>query len=129
VSAAIGDGDGDGQGVPPPPGDGDGPVFAETWQADAFATVQTMVDAGVFTPHEWSDALAAAITAAHRAGDPDLGNTYYDHWATALEALCTANGLVTEAAVNRRQREWESAYEETPHGQPVELSASRLTEA
>ena len=107
-----------------PPGDADGPVFAETWQADAFAMVQVLVDAGVFTPTEWSDALGAAITAAQAAGDPDLGDTYYEHWAAALETLCTAKGLLGTDVIDRRQRAWESAYEHTPHGQPVELSAA-----
>ena len=108
-----------------PPGDADGPVFDETWQADAFALVQTMIDAGVCTPAEWSDALGAAIRAAQHAGDPDLGDTYYEHWAAALEALCTAKGLVDGAAIDHRQHEWASAYEHTPHGQPVELAAAR----
>ena len=106
---------------PLPPGDADGPAFDETWQADAFALVQTMVDGGVFTPAEWSDALSTAIVAAQQAGDPDLGDTYYEHWTAALESLCTRKGLLSGPSIDRRQHEWESAYEHTPHGQPVEL--------
>ena len=68
--------------------DDSGPVFAEPWQADAFAMVIALTDAGVFTSAEWSDALGAAIRSAQTAGDLDLGDTYYHHWVAALESLC-----------------------------------------
>ena len=105
------------------PGDADGPVFAEAWQAEAFATTMAMLDAGLFTWPEWSNALNAAITAAQLAGDPDLGDTYYQHWLRALEALCRAKGALDVAHIDQRQHQWRTAYERTPHGQPVELAA------
>ncbi len=105
------------------PGDKDGPVFAETWQADAFAMVVALTDAGVFTAAEWSDALGAAIRAAQADGDPDVGDTYYEHWVAALESLCEANGEIAAEVLDERQDAWRRAYENTPHGQPVELSA------
>ena len=107
--------------TPIAPGDANGPVFAETWQADAFALMHGLVDAGVFTLAEWSTALGSAIAMAQQAGDPDLGDTYYEHWTVALESLCTAKGLLTESSIIERHQQWESAYERTPHGQPVEL--------
>lgn len=105
------------------PGDEGGPVFDETWQADAFAMVVALTDAGVFTAAEWSDALGAAIRAAQAAGDPDLGDTYYVHWVAALERLCASLGGIPAEVLDERQDAWRRAYENTPHGQPVELAA------
>jgi nitrile hydratase accessory protein len=99
------------------------PVFAEAWQAEAFAMVIALTDAGVFTAAEWSDALGAAIRAAQAAGDPDLGDTYYDHWVAALESLCVTRGAIAKAALDTCQNDWQRAYENTPHGQPVELTS------
>ena len=85
-----------GSGAPTLPGqprDGDGPVFAEPWQAQAFALTLKLHEAGHFTWREWAVALGAEIDAARARGDPDLGDTYYRHWLTALERLAAEKGL------------------------------------
>ncbi|MFN0027000.1 MAG: nitrile hydratase accessory protein [Acidimicrobiales bacterium] len=107
------------------PQDPDGPVFAEAWHAEAFATTMALLDAGWFSWSEWSNALNAAVTAAQQAGDPDLGDTYYHHWLVALEGLCRTKGAVETRQLDARQQQWRTAYERTPHGQPVELEAAR----
>ncbi len=78
-------------------GAGDAPVFAAPWQARAFATVVALHQAGRLDWPDWAARLSAAIEAAQAAGDPDLGDTYYDHWATALEGLLAESGLVAPA--------------------------------
>lgn len=105
------------------PQDPDGSVFAEAWQAEAFATAMALLDGGLFSWSEWSNALNAAITAARQGGDPDLGDTYYHHWLVALEGLCRTKGALDVAHIDQRQHQWRTAYERTPHGQPVELDA------
>jgi nitrile hydratase accessory protein len=97
------------------------PSFDEPWQAEVFAIVEALLDAGRFSPAEWTAALSSAITAAQRAGDPDEGDTYYEHWFAALEALCGAKGLLTTTELDQLQDAWRAAYQRTPHGQPVEL--------
>jgi nitrile hydratase accessory protein len=97
-----------------------GPVFTEPWHADSFAMVVALIDAGVITPAEWSDALGAAIRSARAAGDPDLGDTYYQHWLAALESLCVARTGIQRAEIGECQNDWRRAYENTPHGQQVE---------
>lgn len=103
------------------PADDGGPVFAEAWHADAFALAGALIDAGLITPAEWSDTLSQAILDAQAAGDPDLGDTYYDHWTEALTRLCASKGLVPPDELAQREQAWRDAYEQTPHGQPVEL--------
>jgi hypothetical protein len=68
--------------------------------------------------------LSQEIKAAQERGDPDLGDTYYQHWLNALERLCIAKGLVDRETMHQRQEEWRHAYHHTPHGQPVELVAA-----
>ncbi len=109
--------------LPLQPHDDDGPVFAEPWQAQAFALAVKLSEAGVFTWPEWSEALGTEITRAQAEGDPDLGDTYYDHWLRALEGLVAAKGVVDFEVMNQRKENWRRAYLNTPHGQPIELAA------
>ena len=104
-----------------PPGSHAEPVFAEPWQAQAFAMALQLHQRGLFTWPEWAAALAAQISAAQAAGEPDDGNTYYRHWLAALEALVAAKGAASAAQLARCARAWAHAAHRTPHGQPVLL--------
>ncbi|MEO7854435.1 MAG: nitrile hydratase accessory protein [Rubrivivax sp.] len=99
-------------------------VFAEPWQAQAFAMVLTLHRAGVFSWPEWATALAQQISLAQGAGDADTGETYYLHWLAALEGLVAAKGLSSASDLERCRRAWKQAAERTPHGQPIELSSA-----
>jgi len=76
---------------------------------------------GLFTWPEWADALAAQIASAQAAGDADLGDTYYQHWLAALEALIAAKGASSIEELACYQRAWDHAADRTPHGHPIEL--------
>jgi nitrile hydratase accessory protein len=102
----------------------DEPVFAEAWHAEVYALVHALLERGVVTDAEWTEALSDAIRAARAAGDPDLGDTYYEHWLVALEAVCAAKGLAAGPSVDQRAAAWRDAYLRTPHGQPVELGTA-----
>ncbi|HEY6620136.1 MAG TPA: nitrile hydratase accessory protein [Steroidobacteraceae bacterium] len=65
----------------------DSPVFNEPWEARAFAMTLALHERGVFTWPQWAEALSREIDRAHALGDADLGDTYYQHWLRALEAL------------------------------------------
>lgn len=114
--------------LPSLPRDEDGPVFAEPWQAQAFALALALHQAGYYTWSEWAAALSAEILAAQRNGDDDLGDTYYLHWLNALESLCQAKFAMAPAELVARKEEWHRAFLETPHGQPVELKSGRPRE-
>jgi hypothetical protein len=47
--------------------------------------------------------LARCIAAAQSRGDADLGDTYYDHWLAALEALLASKGLVSQQSLENHQ--------------------------
>jgi nitrile hydratase accessory protein len=110
--------------LPRPPRDESGPVFAEPWQAQAFALAVELSHQGHFTWKEWTGALADELAAAANRGEPDDGSRYYEHWLAALERLVTAKGLSEAAALLARKEAWAEAYRHTPHGKPVELAAA-----
>jgi nitrile hydratase accessory protein len=107
--------------LPRLPRDEGRPVFAEPWEAQAFALAVKLSEQGHFTWTEWAAALADELKAAGRRGEPDDGSRYYEHWLTALERLVTAKGLAESSALLTRKEAWAAAYRTTPHGQPVEL--------
>ena len=109
--------------LPSLPRDEGGPVFAEPWQAQAFALAVKLSEAGHFTWKEWAATLADELKAAADRGRPDDGSQYYEHWVAALERLVTAKGLADEDALRERKDAWADAYRHTPHGQAVELGA------
>jgi nitrile hydratase accessory protein len=107
--------------VPGIPCDREGPVFREPWEAQAFAMTLALHERGLFTWVEWAEALAAQITAAQAAGDPDAGDTYYRHWLAALEGLVARKGASSGDELARYRHAWDHAADRTPHGQPIEL--------
>jgi nitrile hydratase accessory protein len=80
-------------------------VFAEPWQAQAFALVVKLSEAGYFTWNEWSAALAAELAEASRRGEPDDGSRYYEHWLATLERLVAAKQLVAPTSLLARKEE------------------------
>lgn len=107
--------------LPRLPRDEGGPVFAEPWQAQAFALAVRLSEQGHFTWTEWSDALGAQLRAAAERGEPDDGSRYYEHWLAALESLVTEKKLTDATKLIERKDAWAQAYRATPHGQPVKL--------
>ena len=75
------------------PRDSDGPIFSEPWQAQAFAVVVELTEAGTLTRQEWADHLGAVLKEAEERGEYDTGQRYYDHWLTALERVVVDKNL------------------------------------
>ena len=70
-------------GLPRLPRDTQGPMFAEPWQAQAFALTLKLHEGGAFSWTQWAKALSVEL-----ARDPeDDGSRYYEHWVAALEGL------------------------------------------
>ena len=75
------------------------PVFAEPWQAQAFALTLELSARGYFTWAEWAARLGEALKEAAGAAPPqrrgarDEGAQYYRCWVAALERLAAEKGL------------------------------------
>ncbi len=103
------------------PRDRDRLVFREPWEAQAFAMAVKLHETGHFTWSEWAGCLNAEIRSAQTRGDPDLGDTYYEHWLAALERIVVEKGLLAGRSLADRKIAWARAFHDTPHGRPVEL--------
>lgn len=108
--------------LPGLPRDTEGPIFAEPWQAQAFAMAMALRDAGVFTWSEWAQALGAEVA---RAGPGD-DSRYWDHWLAALEALAVSKAAATPEALHALKHAWDRAARATPHGSPIQLENAPL---
>ncbi len=111
--------------LPLQPHDETGPVFDEPWQAEALALAVQLSESGLFTWKEWTETIGDEMQKARDAGDPDLGDTYYDHWLRALERLVSEKGAADPESLAERKETWRRAYLNTPHGQPVSLGAAK----
>jgi nitrile hydratase accessory protein len=103
------------------PRDEDGPVFREPWEAEAFALAVSLNERGLFTWKEWAKILGEEIKKAQAAGDPDTGETYYQHWLATLERILSEKGIADPIILAHTRDAWQRACARTPHGMPIGL--------
>lgn len=77
--------------------------------------VVALLERGLFSWSEWSEALGAEIA---RAPERD----YYESWLEALEGLVARKGAATRGELAGLAQDWLDAAEATPHGQPIVLA-------
>jgi nitrile hydratase accessory protein len=97
------------------------PVFAQEWQAQTLAMVDTLITNRFIEPSTWSEAFGSALSRAHASGNLDDMDTYYAVALATLEKLMTEQCKVSEAEISSKKDDWKQAYLRTPHGHPVEL--------
>lgn len=107
--------------LPPLPQKRGEPVFRDSWEAEAYAIGNLLVKDGRLSRAEWMELMATAIRSAQAAGDPDCGDTYYQHWCAALEAFCQQKGWVSADDYQQLLALWARAIANTPHGVPLAL--------
>jgi nitrile hydratase accessory protein len=96
----------------------EGPVFSEPWEAQVFAMVLALHEAGFFSWSEWTVRLSVE-TAAAQPGDGETGD--YGRWLDALEGLVVKKGIASAEALTARKEAWARAAESTPHRSPILL--------
>jgi nitrile hydratase accessory protein len=96
----------------------DAPVFAEPWQASAFAMVIELNRQGLFTWSEWAQTLGSVVHG------PEAD--YYEHWLDALQRLVIAKGVCDPDAIAALAAAWSRAADATPHGEPIALADDAL---
>ena len=92
----------------------DARVFAEPWQAEAFAMVVALHERGLFSWSQWADALSTHVKAPG-------GENYYAAWLAALESLLISLNVTATIEVDALTEAWQRAAQATPHGQPILL--------
>ena len=93
-------------------------MFAEPWQAQAFALAVALHARGVFSWSEWAAELSKQVARPGAALD---GSDYYQHWLAALEALLLAKGVAGPDIIDTLSASWQRAAHATPHGKPIQL--------
>ena len=106
------------------PRDPEGPVFPAPWAARAFALAVTLNERGVFSWTEWSETLSATVSrmADDNPADPEA---YWRAWLASLEELLGGKQIAGPHDLLELQDAWREAAGRTPHGQPIELPATR----
>ena len=97
------------------------PAFAEPWHAQAMAMAQLLAKAGTISASEWADVLGNELQDATEAGSPDDRDNYYRAVISSLERILISGSHLSREELDHRKKDWELAYERTPHGQPVTL--------
>ena len=97
------------------------PIFAEPWEARAFAIVVNLSEKGMLKWSEWSDTLAEEIKIAKEKGLPDFGNNYYQFWLSALENILLDKNILKKSDLKSKMEQWRIAYLSTTHGKAVKL--------
>lgn len=96
--------------------------FAEPWEAQVFALVVSLQEAGLFTAAEWTHALGAAI----RPEGAAPASADYAHWLLALERLLAERGITQADLLAARSDAFLRAAAATPHGQPIVIENDPL---
>lgn len=99
----------------------DQPTFNEAWQAQVLAIAQNLIDEGAITANDWSNTLGAALRNRQVDTETDTVESYYQAALETLETVLQINCGISEGAMLKRKADWTRAYENTPHGMPVEL--------
>ncbi|MEO9819341.1 MAG: nitrile hydratase accessory protein [Paracoccaceae bacterium] len=98
------------------------PAFQAPWHAQLFALTVHLHEAGHFTWPDWAAAFSATLK--RHGADKDLngGDDYFAAWLETLESKLRDLGLANDAQIETLRAAWETAYLNTPHGDPVKLA-------
>lgn len=95
--------------------------FLEAWHAQTLALADSLIRKRYFTAEDWAQTLGSELKAADSSDMPDTEEAYYLCALAALERLSNDEAGISSIDLARRKSAWESAYRETPHGQPVKI--------
>ncbi|MEO0822451.1 MAG: hypothetical protein AAF074_18745 [Pseudomonadota bacterium] len=104
--------------APPELSAGPEQAFDAPWQVEAYAMAQALVANGTLPAALWTATLASTLRRRLAAG---AAETYHAALAETLATLLVRQGLLCEQVIEARIAAWRTAYECTPHGQPVTL--------
>ncbi|MCJ2091781.1 MULTISPECIES: nitrile hydratase accessory protein [unclassified Methylobacterium] len=97
-------------------------TFAAPWEAQVFALVVSLQEAGLFTWAEWADRLGREI----RPADGPEQAADYGAWLATLETILAERGIAAPDSVAVRTEAFLRAAAATPHGRPIRLENDPL---
>ncbi|MDA7425357.1 nitrile hydratase accessory protein [Thalassococcus lentus] len=99
------------------------PVFEAPWHAQAFALAVHLNEKGAFAWPDWAEVFGAVLAEHGLTKELDGGDDYFLAWIDALERICTRKNFAEAEALAGLKAQWERAYLNTPHGDPVRIDA------
>lgn len=97
-------------------------AFAAPWEAQVFALVVSLQEAGLFTWAEWAERIGREI----RPDDGPERAADYGAWLATLEQILAQRGVAHPSSVAARAEAFLRAAAATPHGQPIRLENDPL---
>jgi len=97
------------------------PVFAEPWQAQAFAMTLDLYNRGLFSWGEWTHSFSEQLADGNTQGGDQGADSYYSDWLITLETLVSRKTAIRPDLLAQLKEQWEHAYRTTPHGEKVTL--------
>ncbi|TXN05071.1 nitrile hydratase accessory protein [Methylobacterium sp. WL64] len=97
-------------------------AFAAPWEAQVFALVVSLQEAGLFTWAEWAERIGREI----RPDDGPERAADYGAWLATLEQILAQRGVAPPSSVAARAEAFLRAAAATPHGQPIHLENDPL---
>ena len=97
--------------------------FHKPWHAQIFALTVHLNEQGHFDWKDWSKVFSDALSSK---GSKDLiinDDGYYLIWLRALEKFLLEAEKIQPEDIIQYFQDWRAAFLNTPHGQPVNLSA------
>ncbi len=91
--------------------------FEEPWQAQLFAMTVALNEAGHFTWPEWAATFGPMVQNVS-------ADQYWRVWSEALIMVLEDRGMAQAAEIRTVTERWQTAARNTPHGQPILLSAA-----
>lgn len=93
----------------------DEPVFAEPWEAHAFALAVKLHEQGNFSWTEWSEYLSKEISGSAPVSAGENPSDYYQLWYQALEQLVLSKGIINSEELVDRQHALKSESDHPEH--------------
>ncbi|WP_282059582.1 nitrile hydratase accessory protein [Roseobacter litoralis] len=98
------------------------PVFSEPWHAQVFAVTVRLNETGHLLWSDWAAAFSRTLKRHGLSKELDGGDDYFLAWLETLENTLVSKGMAETSDIAAIKAAWETAYLNTPHGQPVHLT-------
>lgn len=96
--------------------------FNEPWHAHIFAITVHLNEQGHFDWNDWSKVFSTALSSKGSENLIINDDDYYLIWLRTLEKFLRETGKIQSDEIMQYFRDWEAAFLNTPHGQPVTLA-------
>lgn len=100
-----------------------GLCFSEPWHAELLAIAILLYETGRLDKSELSEIAGKAISDKGWSVGTASGEDAFVAALSKMESVLAGSGIAGRTEIDSALNEWRQAYLDTPHGEPVKLSA------